>query len=143
MVTVLKVVWGNPYILFICVVFVARIRVKTDLKFQKLHWKIFSIEMFILANFVKKKSTLSNQSFKKWAKQSPNDTLLCFICLAFIVCTRVKFFQSPKSFAGPIFLPLKWVFLLILYKKLALRDHSVRRLTKHYPVLVYLCCLHF
>ena len=143
MVTVLKVVWGNPYILFICVVFVARIRVKTDLKFQKLHWKIFSIEMFILANFVKKKSTLSNQSFKKWTKQSPNDTLLCFICLAFIVCTRVKFFQSPKSFAGPIFLPLKWVFLLILYKKLVLRDHSVRRLTKHYPVLVYLCCLHF
>ena len=88
-----------------------------------LRWtNVFTIEMFISANFVQK-STSSNHSFKSWTRWT------IFICFAIFSGIRGKLFWS--SICSIKFSPLKCSFLLILYEKSTLNDHGFSRWAWH------------
>ena len=64
---------------------------------------------------------------------------ILFSCVIFMAGIRGNLFQGAKNSDEQIFLPLKCLYLLVLYKKSTLSDHSFKKLSRHSLNFVYLC----
>ena len=95
--------------------------------------------MFIFTNFIQT-IDFERSQFQRMGVELTEFYLFEMSSLRAVI--KGKSFQSSKSSIERIFLPLKFLVLLILYEKLTFSDHSFRRWTWYSLNFIYLCCLH-
>lgn len=98
---------------------------------------LFIIEVFISVNFVQK-CDFDSSNFQIIGVSLAQFYLLKLPPLHVFQENYLK----AQSSIGPIFLPLKFSFLLILYNKLTMSNHSLRRQAWHLVKFFYLSFLH-
>ena len=67
---------------------------------------------------------------------------ILIISVTFIVSIKGNFFKGSRSSVARMFLPLKYSFLIVLYKKSTLSDCSFRGWAQQSLSFVYLNCLY-
>ena len=98
---------------------------------------IFTIKMFVFANYVQKINFEGTRL--RMLGVSLSQSYLFVMSLLWVL--RECCFRAPKILLDKYF-TIKRFILLILYKKSILRHHCFRRWTKHSLNFIYLCCLH-
>ena len=90
-----------------------------NLKHKRIGWtNILTMEMLIFANFARKSDLEQTQN---------TCVTLAKFDFFFILRIKAKLFSSSKCSFGPMFLSMKYSFLLLLYKRSTLKNQSFRR----------------